>query len=777
MSNTNTINNLDYNSFLQSKLLTTPASGFQIDKTILPASMFEFQKDITKWCIAKGKAGVFASTGTGKSFIELAYANEIHKETNQPVLILTPLAVAAQHIREGKKFNIEARKISNNNEVFNGINITNYEKLHLFNPNQFSGVICDEGSIMKAFDSKTRNHLISLFPQTPYKLVATATPSPNDYVELGNYSEFLGIMSRVEMLSMFFVHDGGETSKWRLKKHAETAFWKWVSSWACFLRHPRDLGYEEKGFDLPPLHIEEKVVEVQCQNSLFPVDSMNLQERREARKNSLPNRCEIAADLVKNNPDKIWLIWCDLNPEGDLLEKLIPNSVQIAGRHSNEYKEEKMLDFADGKIKCLITKPSVAGFGLNWQVCHNMIFVGLGDSFELYHQSIRRCWRFGQKEQVNVYVITSTAEGAIVDNIKRKERDFNNMAEQMSQHTKEYVKNNLTATVAEKNEYKTKTVESKNGKYKLMMGDCVDRIKDIKDDSIDFSIFSPPFSSLYTYSNSDRDMGNCKSDKEFQEHFTFLAKEIFRVIKNGRLVSIHCMNLPTMKQKEGFIGLNDFRGDIIRLFQSVGFIYHSEVCIWKDPVIAMQRTKAIGLLYKQLKKDSTISRQGIPDYLCTFRKPGQNSERVTKDPEQFPVGLWQRYASPVWMDIDFSKTLQRKSAKEAKDERHIAPLQLQVIERAIDLWSNPNDLVFTPFLGIGSEVYQAIKMGRRGIGIELKESYFNQTVLNCNRAEEEMQVQTLFDLYGDDEQAINQNENQINEENNTDSELEYELPY
>ena len=271
--------------------------------------------------------------------------------------------------------------------------------------------------------------------------------------------------------------------------------------------------------------------------------------------------------------------------------------------------------------------------------------------------------------------------------------------------------------------------------YAIYRGDCVEGIKDIPENSIHYIIFSPPFSSLYTYSNSERDLGNCKDDNEFFQHFEFLSSELFRILMPGRLMSVHCMNLPTSKQSQGVIGIRDFRGDLIRIFQKAGFIYHSEVCIWKDPVTAMQRTKALGLLHKQLKKDSCMSRQGIPDYLVTFRKPGDNPERVTHTNETFPVKIWQEYASPVWDDINPSETLQKTSAREDADERHIAPLQLEVIRRGLELWTNPGDIVFSPFAGIGSEGYEAVKNGRRFIGIELKESYYEQARKNLARAE------------------------------------------
>jgi DNA modification methylase len=283
-------------------------------------------------------------------------------------------------------------------------------------------------------------------------------------------------------------------------------------------------------------------------------------------------------------------------------------------------------------------------------------------------------------------------------------------------------------------------------RFAAYCGDCVEVARALPDNSVDFIIFSPPFASLYTYSNSDRDMGNSKDYAEFAEHYRFLSVELMRVLKPGRLMSIHCMNIPTSLTHHGYIGIQDFRGDLIRWHQSDGFIYHSEVCIWKDPVTAMQRTKALGLLYKQLRKDSAMSRQGIPDYLVTFRKAGVNPEPVTKQSSDFPVDRWQRYASPVWMDINPSETLQKESAREDKDERHIAPLQLEVIRRAIELWTNPGDLVMSPFLGIGSEVYVALQMGRRGVGSELKPSYFAQAVRNLINAEREHETPTLLDL-------------------------------
>jgi hypothetical protein len=310
-------------------------------------------------------------------------------------------------------------------------------------------------------------------------------------------------------------------------------------------------------------------------------------------------------------------------------------------------------------------------------------------------------------------------------------------------HTAEINTAEIKNTTGEKVTHSESRTEGKG--FTAILGDCVDGVRSLADDSVHYTVFSPPFSSLYTYSNSERDMGNSKSDDEFMTHFGFLVNELFRVTMPGRLLSFHCMNLPTSKQNHGYIGIRDFRGDLIRLFEDAGFIYHSEVVIWKDPVTAMQRTKALGLLHKQIKKDSCMSRQGIPDFLVTMRKPGLNDEPCTHTNDTFPVSLWQRYASPIWMDINPSNTLQHRSAREHKDERHICPLQLEVIERAINLWTNEGDTVLSPFAGIGSEGYVSLSMGRKFFGIELKESYFNQAALNLKTAEKNKKNQFLFE--------------------------------
>lgn len=740
----------DYQKFIESKKINDPSTGIEIPGEI-SGRLFEFQRDIVKWALKRGRAAIFADCGMGKTPMQLEWAKHVCNYTKGNVLILAPLAVSTQTVREGEKFGISVSYCRKQEDAKNGITITNYEMLDHFDPSNFSGVVLDESSILKSYTGKFRTQIIESFKKTPFRLACTATPAPNDYMELGNHSEFIGAMTRTEMLSMFFVHDGGDTALWRLKGHAETEFWKWICSWAVMIRKPSDLGYEDGGFVLPDLNIRHSIADVSESKSedgfLFRLPASTLQERQKERRATTKERVEMAAQIVAGKPNDPWLVWCDRNDESSMLANAIRDAVEVTGSDKPDYKESAMMGFGSGDYRILVTKPSIAGFGMNWQHCSNVVFVGLSDSYEQFYQAVRRCYRFGQKNAVNCWIVTASTEGAVVENIKRKETESMKMADEMVKHMHVYNEENIKGQKRDKNEYVT-DMKTGNG-WKAMLGDCVDRMAEIGDESIDFSIYSPPFASLYTYSNSERDMGNSKDAEEFFKHYKFLIREHYRTHKPGRNISVHCMNLPTSKERDGYIGIRDFRGDIIRAFQDAGFIYHSEVTIWKDPVTAMQRTKALGLLHKQLVKDSCMSRQGIPDYLVTFRKPGENADPVSgeldhwagddsfKSNGRLSIDLWQRYASPVWMDINAGRTLQKESAREEKDERHICPLQLDVIERALQLWSKEGDLVLSPFMGIGSEGHVAIKLGRRFVGIELKSSYWKQACANLENASKE----------------------------------------
>ena len=436
----------DYEAFIKNKRATLPPSGFYVDRESLHPSLFEFQRDLVHWALRRGKAAIFAGTGLGKTRMQIEWAMNIHKKTGGDVLILAPLAVAAQTIREGKEMGYEITMARNQSDARPGLNITNYEMLHHFEPALFEGVVLDESSILKSFTGKIRTELIESFSFTPYRLACTATPAPNDYMEIGNHSEFLGVMSRTEMLSMFFIHDGGETQKWRLKGHAEEEFWRWVASWGVVLEKPSDLGYPDDGYILPPLNVQDVVIDVDGE------PAKTLSQRQKARRETVTERVAACAEIV-NSTDRPFLVWCDLNVESEALAAAIPGAVEVKGSDKPAFKEQAMLDFAAGKIRVLVTKPSIAGFGMNWQHCADMAFVGLSDSFEQVFQAIRRCYRFGQTRSVNVHMITSSREGATAENIKRKEDDFRKMVTEMVKYTKDITSEAIRSTERDVVEY------------------------------------------------------------------------------------------------------------------------------------------------------------------------------------------------------------------------------------------------------------------------------------------------------------------------------------
>jgi len=713
---------MDYNDFIKSKIKKIVDSGFDINENQLNTNLFDFQKKIVKQALKKGKYAIFANTGLGKTLMQLSWAEQVQTHTNRLVLILAPLAVSKQTINEGVKFGINVQKYTNQTEK--GIYITNYEQLNNINTKLFSGIVLDESSIIKNFIGKIKTQIIESFKFTPYKLACTATPSPNDYVELGNHTEFLDIMSRLEMLSMYFIHDASNTGDWRLKKHAKDEFFKFINSWAIMISNPKDLGFNGDAYTLPDInYFESKIITENKGESLFNDIAISATGFNAEVRRTMDKRLQKTASIA-NKTNEPFIIWIKHNEEGKKLLELIPDSVEVKGSDSMEKKEANLIGFGQGKFRVLITKTKIAGFGMNWQHCRNQIFATVDFSFESLYQAIRRSYRFGQTKEVNIYIITTDTMTNVIKSIRKKEKAFTIMQEKMT----EFINAKPEELIKENKDYKEVVTDD----YTLKKGDSVQLIKAIPDESVGFSVFSPPFADLYTYSNNIEDMGNSSTHEEFYKHFEYLVEDLFRILKQGRNIAVHCMDIPTKKSKDGYIGLKDFSGDLIKIFESKGFIYHCRITIWKDPVVAMQRTKALGLLHKQVKKDSTKSRVGFPDYVLVFRKDGERSEPVSQ--KDIPVDLWQKYASPVWMDINQSDTISFRMARDIEDEKHICPLQIEVIERLIHLYTNKGDVVFSPFLGVGSEIYQAIKMNRKGYGIELKESYFNQAVSNVNSA-------------------------------------------
>jgi hypothetical protein len=783
-----------YGEFLAAKVAAAVPAGFDPPDSWLPAAMKPHQRDVTRWNCRMGRSADFAERGLGKTLIELGFCRCCCLHTGGPALLLAPLAVGRQIVREAERFGVpDVRLVSSQDEVRDGTNVTNYQKLHKFRSDRFAVVGMDESSIVKDHTSATRNDLTDFCRSVPYLLPASACPAPNDHEELGNHAELLGVMTRAEMLATYFVHDSGDTSKWRLKGHAEGEFWRWVATWAVLMRRPSDLGYPDDGYDLPPLTVHEHwIAGGSAPGYLFAVPERTLTGRRKARRSSVAGRVETAVALARAaaSAGRKVIVWCELNDEQAAFAGAFgAGCVSIAGATREGDRIELESRWREGPVPVLVTKGAIFGHGMNWQCSDCQIFLGIGDSYERFYQCVGRSWRYGQPNPVDIHIVTGDGEALSWKNIQRKQRDHETLQAEVVRHTAAVNRLSLTGGTTPMTDAGYQTGRAAGQGWTLLLGDCVERVREIPDGSIHYSVFSPPFASLYTYSDSPRDMGNARGADEFLTHFGFLAAELLRMLIPGRLVSFHCTQIPLMKERDGVIGRYDFRGDLIRVFEAAGFIFHSEVFIGKDPVVEMQRTKALGLLHKQVVKDSAMSRQGTPDYLVTLRKPGNNPEPIVgrfedyvgleppdpirvygPDPaapaeeaekaarvrnaieaDRYSIEVWQRYASPVWADIDQTRVLAYTGARDERDERHICPLQLDVIGRCLDLWTNPGDLVLSPFAGVGSEGYCSVKAGRRYFGVELKRSYFEQAVRHLTRAEREARQPDLFASVADAE--------------------------
>jgi len=724
---------MEYKEFLETKRKTFLESGFEIDESELNHNLFDFQKYIVKKALKKGRFAIFADCGLGKTLMQLSWASAVFTHTGVKVLILAPLAVSGQTKLEAVKFGI----------TLDCFDIINYEQLDNIEVSNYSGVVLDESSILKNYNGSTKQKILDLFKYHKYKLACTATPSPNDHIELGNHAEFLNVMTSKEMVSIFFINDAFNKdhtiSKWRLKKHSTKDFWNWVSSWSLMVSNPSDLGYLGEGYVLPELLMNELQIEVDKKSNgkLFNDINVSATDFYKELRVTQENRVKAVAEIL-NNSNENFIVWIKSNDEETELLKLVPDAVSVNGSDKPEVKEKRLLGFANNEFRILVTKTKIAQFGLNYQNCKNQIFLSFDFSFEGLYQAIRRSWRFGQKNNVNITLVTVETMGNVIESIKEKQLKFENMQKEMQRAMNE--SNGLIHKTDEN--FKTE----KGNNWTLVNGDSTQFIKTIKDESIDYTFFSPPFSDLYMYSSDPRDLSNNSSYANFFKHFEYMVPELLRITKSGRLVSMHCTQLSKSKGRDGKLEIIDFRGDLIRAMQKYGFTFHAEVAIWKDPKIIAQRTKNMQLLHATTKKDSTVNRMGFPDYLLTFKKDGENLEPVNHDKNGIDFGYWCKIAEPIWLEgeIDAGDVLSVKEAKAEHDEKHMTPTQKEPIKRLLELYTNPNDLVFSPFNGIGTEGYVALEQGRRYLGVELKESYFDLSIKNLNNAELKKQQATLF---------------------------------
>lgn len=763
-----------YKEFLESKKVRVIEAGFDVKD--LNKHLFPFQQYVVRRALKAGRFAIFADCGLGKTLMQLEWAYRVMEHTGKPVLILAPLAVVGQTIQEGAKFGIEVieylPEMITMHETPAGIFITNYEQLDNINTDDFQGIVLDESSILKNFTGATKRKLIELFSDTPYKLCCTATPAPNDLNEFGNHSEFLNILDAQDMRAKWFVRDEG-MNNYRLKEHAKKDFYGWISSWAVMFSKPSDIGFSDDGYILPePNYINVEITTKQREGSdLFNTITINATNHNAELRLTMVDRLETVADIV-NGSDELFLVTVKQNAEADHLLKLVPDAIEVRGSQAPEYKKSKLLGFANNEFRVLLTKKKIVQFGLNYQNCHNIVDASPDFSYEGLYQLIRRCLRYGQEHVVNIYLVTTDTMQNVISAINEKMNQHIEMMNEMNKNI-----NGDTYGLVDSYEFK----EVKTDDYWLMKGDSCQEIKRIPDNSIDLGIWSPPFSALFTYSNYIHDMGNNENHEAFFKQYAFLLKDIYRIMKPGRLICCHTKDLGVYKNSSGFTGMYDFTGEHTRAVLEAGFKLHSKITIWTDPVLEMQRTKTQRLLYKTVTSDSTYTGMGMSEYIYVFRKwegVEDNWEPVTNlNKKNFPLDTWQDWASgiqsndfnnyskeeliqtikkqkselfrlltecngglpqhwydDVWMDIKRTDVLNGKEGTDQGDEKHIAPLQLEVIHRLVNLWSNKGETVFTPFLGIGSEAYMAVKNNRKAIGIELKDSYFDVACKNVANA-------------------------------------------
>lgn len=886
----------DYDDFTDTKFVAHVPSGFNVSLDALSPHLFRWQKIVTQWALMTGQVALFEECGLGKTTQGLEIATHVANHTNLPVIWLSPLSVAFQTQAEANKFGYVARYVRSEEEarrVDSPIIIANYEMLKHFNTSHFGGVILDESSILKNYVGMMKRQIMARFHGTAFKYAMSATPSPNDHLELGNHSAFLDVMPSDEMIARFFINDSMNAGGYRLRHHGRSAFWEWVATWAVCLSKPSDIGYDDDGYILPPPELIEVPVNVDhsrahAQGQLFLDGSLSSTKMWSDKSATLQDRIARAVEVVKAEPNECWVVWVDTNEEADLMQAALPEAVEVRGNHHPTIKEKRLQAFSDGTVRILITKKEIASFGLNWQHCARMVFVGLTYSFEQFYQALRRSYRYGNPRTVKAFLIIAETEQGIRQSLMGKWAAH----EEMQREMVAAMKITGLGETARKTLGATETDIDIGDHYTIHLGDAIPTLAGMEEGSIDHTVNSPPFRELYIYSDKKADLGNAGSHSEFYQHYRYYARELSRVLKVGGRACIHCKDLPLYANRDGAMGLSDFPGDLIGLHEEEGLTLVNWITVWKDPVIEMQRTKNAGLLWSEaFCKRAERARQGMADYVLVFEKggkpitntpapvpasvvtrcvdlwanpsdfvyaPGYNDakgfeatpqnpsrrwalvfwdiEKVGEDvspvverlmdgrifihrvgtpadmtkliirckefnlvfhsrvaltdgtwlvvfrkwvdpmPEthvthklkaskhkfigkdgpkywkndrDYSIQVWQRYASPVWFDLEGLPTthsdiwmnikqtnvLNGTVAREDADEKHICPLQLDLIELCLMRYSEPGQVILSPFAGIGSEGVVSLKLSRRFVGVELKRAYWEQARKHLREAE------------------------------------------
>jgi DNA modification methylase len=828
--------NKSYKQFMAKKNLNDQGVAVEVELSSLNPALFDFQKAITRWALRKGRALIGGNCGTGKGPIQLEYQQQIIDRRGGASIMFAPPGVKTQFKYEAAKFGYTINIANEDDEIRPMINVTNYERLikretveidngdsyfnefaeykpievkrqgskmvverFRFNPNQFIAISLDEASIMKHHDAKTRERLTRFAKNIPFRLCATATPAPNDFFELSNYAEFSGIMNGRQIKANYFIQDGNTSNQFRLKRPAIDKWWKFVSEWAVIFEKPSDLGYSDEGYDLTDLVTNVHVVNdtEPLPGQLIPMPAKSIADANKIKRKTLEKRMKKVVEIAIADDDHK-IIFIRLNDEGILLNKLIPDSVEVAGRHSDEVKEERLIGFAQGKYKILITKPEIGGFGLNFQeYCHRVISGNINYSSEEMYQYIRRVWRFGQTESVTHDIVIADTESNILMRVEKKNKNIELMTREVVKRMEIHDLNKENKTKRTKSDYREDIhIEDY---WTLMMGDSCRRVHELENRSVNTVVTSVPFPAMYAYTNLDEDIGNYETAEALCEHLEFVFAGLLPKMKPGSIAHIHITQGIAFQNRHGYSGLWDFRGPLVKMMRKAGWEFYSEITIEKDPQTQAARNKSHQLMQKTVFANAAILGASVPDYLLMFKAPGEKENvkplqsyypgkqnenykyrALLSDPEVqgkyvspdgwITMDMWINWASNVWLmyrkgmkwweginvtrvlgSLLNSKTGERegygiREGRGEDDEQHLCELQLDVIERCIAIHTKPGDMVCDPFNGIGSTGYQALEMGRRYLGLELKPSYYYTAIKNLQYIEGKMKKEE-FDLF------------------------------
>jgi DNA modification methylase len=827
-----------YQEFLESKIIQTPSFGFEVNKDSLHPILKPHQKDIVHWALEGGRRAIFASFGLGKSLMQLELARQVIAKTNKSFLIGVPLAVVDEFRADAALLGLTIEYVTCQKEIEmdydrteNLIFVSNYERIRSgsFDPSYFGGVSFDEGDAIRNLETETSNYILNNFNTVKYRFIATATPSPNDYTEILNYAQYLGVMDRSQALTRFFQRDSTTAGNLTLYPHKVDEFWIWVRSWAVIIQKPSDLGHDDTGYDLPPMKIHYHEVRIRERGDIkdrdgnfkmFRDTSKGMIEASKEKRESITDRVEKAVELVTSD-DSHWIMWHHLEDERRLIEKLVPEAKSVYGSQKWEERETNMLGFKQGEFRILSTKPEIAGAGCNFQKhCQKAVFVGIDYRFKDFIQAIHRIYRFLQTNEVEIHIIHSDAELDVLKALEAKWKAHREMVEHMSSIIKKYGLSDAQLVAEMKRTIGVNRKETVSDNWKAIHNDSVLEVGTMEENSIDMIMTSIPFSDQYEYCESYHDMGHNDGNDLFFEQMSYLTPELFRVLKPGRVACIHVKDRIRFSYQngQGFTSIIDFSGKTVDHFEKYGWHLLGKHVIATDVVMENNQTYRLG--WTEACKDMTKMGCGSPEYLLVFRKPPTDKsnayadERVTKSKDDYTRGRWQLDANAFWRSsgnrlltsdelkkLDLSQlgkwwkyysqnnvydydthvaiceeldkqgklsatfaTLPTKSLDDGiwddvsrmhtlntsqalkKKEKHVCPLQFDIIDRAITRYSNKGETVLDPFGGIMSVPYRCVlKLERKGIGIELNEQYWRDGVAYCKEAEYKSMVPTLFD--------------------------------